>query len=426
MLIEFSVRNFRSIAEVQSLSLVANESLRDGENQTFAPTDSEFLAKLTLLKTAVLYGANAAGKSNIVKALNLMKRIVVTSARQGQRGDELPVTPFKLDFELEKEPTEFEAVFIAGGVRYQYGFSATSSRIVQEWLYAFPKGRPQEWFMRDWNIDNKEYVWSFGANFLGKKQVWRDATRENALFLSTAVQLNSEQLKPVFDWFEENLRFLGMSGSANFSIEFCDKGSKERILSFLKKADVGIDDLEISSEKFNSEKLPADMPEALRDMIQKEMNGREVFEVFTKHKTVQDKMVLFDLDEESTGTQKLFAFAGPWLDALDNGYILVVDELHDNLHPKLVRYLVELFHNSKTNPKNAQLFFTTHETSILNQSVFRRDQIWFCEKNKEGATILFPLTDFSPRKGVENLEQAYLSGRYGAVPFIDSLYDGLE
>jgi Predicted ATPases len=132
-------------------------------------------------------------------------------------------------------------------------------------------------------------------------------------------------------------------------------------------------------------------------------------------------MIPFILDDESTGTQKLFAFAGPWLDTLKNGYVLFVDELHDNLHPKLVQYLVELFHDAKTNPRNAQLFFTTHETSILNQSVFRRDQVWFCEKDERSATQLFPLTDFSPRKNRDNLEAAYLSGRYGAVPFIEPL-----
>lgn len=425
MLIEFSAKNFRSIAEAQSISFVANESQKDGDGQRFSPSNSEFLSKLTLLKTAVLYGANAAGKSNLIKSLNVMKRMVVTSARSGQRGDELPVVPFKLDAELAEEPTEFEVVFITSGVRYQYGFLASSTQIMQEWLFAYPKGRPQNWFSREWDKDKAEYDWSFGSSFLGEKQVWKNATRGNALFLSTAVQLNSEQLKPVFDWFEENLRFLGMSGSPSFSVEFCDQGRKEGILSFLKKADVGIDDLEISSEKFNSEKLPADMPEALKEMIQEKMIGQEVFEVFTKHQTVQGDMVRFDLDEESTGTQKLFAFAGPWLDVLDKGYILVVDELNDNLHPKLVEYLVQLFHNPKTNPKNAQLFFTTHDTSILNQKIFRRDQIWFCEKDKKGATHLFPLTDFSPRKSVENLEQSYLSGRYGAVPFIDPLYDDM-
>ena len=128
----------------------------------------------------------------------------------------------------------------------------------------------------------------------------------------------------------------------------------------------------------------------------------------------------FDFEDESDGTQKLFSLAGPWIDSLDNGYVLFIDELHDNLHPLLVQFLVKLFHNTETNPNNAQLVFTTHETSILNQKVFRRDQIWFCEKDEDHATRLYPLTDFSPRKGRENLELAYLSGRYGALPYVRS------
>merc|ERR1711879_670376 len=141
----------------------------------------------------------------------------------------------------------------------------------------------------------------------------------------------------------------------------------------------------------------------------------------TIHMDDEGKPVIFDLDDESDGTQKLFGFAGPWLDALENGYVLFIDELHDNLHPELVRFLVGLFNNSETNPKNAQLVFTTHETSILSQKFFRRDQIWFCEKNEHHSSSLYPLSDFSVLKGRENLELAYLSGRYGALPFVREL-----
>lgn len=152
-------------------------------------------------------------------------------------------------------------------------------------------------------------------------------------------------------------------------------------------------------------------------------NERAMIEtkIKTLHTTKQGNEVLFYLKEESTGTQKLFSFAALWLSVLEQGQILVVDELHDNLHPKLVKYLVELFHNKKTNPKNAQLIFTTHETAILNQEIFRRDQVWFCEKNEHQATELIPLTDFKPRKGREDLKDSYLSGRYGAVPYIKEI-----
>nr|WP_217641988.1 AAA family ATPase [Atopomonas hussainii] len=148
------------------------------------------------------------------------------------------------------------------------------------------------------------------------------------------------------------------------------------------------------------------------------MKDNIFYDIKTIHAGTQDQAVAFEFDDESDGTQKLFSYAGPWLNVLETGKVLIIDELHDNLHPRLVHFLVDLFHNSETNQKNAQLVFTTHETSILNQDVFRRDQIWFCEKNKDQATSLYPLTDFSPRKGRENLEDAYLSGRYGALPYV--------
>jgi len=420
MLIEFSVSNFRSISARQQLSFAAGALKEASQNQCFVPIGSEYVQKLTLLKSAVIYGANAAGKSNIIKALGAMRSVVLHSAKSGQRGDALPLVPFKLDGELLNKPSEFELVFVAQGVRYQYGFSACASRVHEEWLFAYPKGRPQKWFSRVWDDELKEFDFEFGTGLAGEKQVWRSATRNNALFLSTAVQLNSEQLQPIFDWFKLGLHIIGVNGvSPAFSAQYCHDGDQASVLDFLKAADLGIEGLDIQAEPFDEASLPDDLPDGLREVISAEMKDKKVFEVKTLHKTLQGVPVPFDLDDESTGSQKLFAFAGPWLDVLKMGSVLVVDELHDNLHPRLVQYLVELFHNPKTNSKNAQLVFTTHETSILNQDVFRRDQIWFCEKDEFQSTLLFPLTDFSPRKGRENLETAYLAGRYGAVPFIE-------
>jgi AAA15 family ATPase/GTPase len=148
---------------------------------------------------------------------------------------------------------------------------------------------------------------------------------------------------------------------------------------------------------------------------------RSNISIKTVHKTAQGKDILFDLDDESDGTRKIFSFAGPWIDTLRNGKVLFIDELHDSLHPHIVKFLVNLFHNTKTNPNNAQLVFTTHETSILDQDVFRRDQIWFCKKDREQTTEIYPLSDFSPRKGAENLEKSYLAGRYSALPVISTV-----
>jgi AAA15 family ATPase/GTPase len=323
-------------------------------------------------------------------------------------------------------PTEFEVIFIAEGVRYQYGFSATRVQIIEEWLIAYPKVRAQHWFARRWDEKKGEYQWEMGNALQGQKQLWQESTRSNALFLSTAVQLNSQQLQPIYDWFKSTLRTTSVTGlRPNFTASWCaEPASKARVLSFLRAADIDIQDVLVEKKVFDVNDLPDDLPDEVKAMIAKKMEGKELTELYTVHQDSTGKPIAFDFEEESDGTQKLFSFAGPWLDTLENGYVLFIDELHDNLHPKLVQFLVELFHSNETNPKNAQLVFTTHETSILNQEVFRRDQVWFCEKSDHRSTTLFPLTDFSPRKGRENLEMTYLAGRYGALPYVRKLKAG--
>lgn len=344
---------------------------------------------------------------------------MLESASDYKRGDSLPVSPFKLAGQNRNQPSEFEVSFLNDNIRYQYGFACDSHRFVAEWLIAYPKGRAQRWFERAWNTETQEYDWSLGDNLTGERQIWLKSTRENALFLSTAIHLNSEQLRPVYDWFDIKLRVANLEGwSPGFTASLCQRSDKEKVLNFLKAADLSIDDIEIETIPFDSDSLPPGLPEKYRRAVLEDMKTAQVVDIKTVHLDEDGKRVSFDLGDESEGTQKLFAFAGPWIDSLANGYVLFIDELHGKLHPKLVQYLLSLFHNSKSNPLNAQLVFTTHETSILNQDVFRRDQVWFTEKSTNQATNLYPLTDFRPRKGRENLELAYLSGRYGALPFI--------
>jgi len=419
VIIEFAVENFRSIKTRQTFSLTKSNSDELGGN-TFDP---DIRSASSLLRSAVIYGANAAGKSNFIKAVQVMREIVTNSAKNSQRGDKLPITHFKLCDSTIGKPTEFEVIFIAEGIKYQYGFSATAERVMEEWLYAFPKSRPQRWFIRAFDEAKGEYVWDFSSFFTGKKQTWKESTRDNSLFLSTAVMLNSEQLEPVYDWFTKTLKVAGIDGwNGAYTAELCTKDDgKKDVLKFLNSADLAINDLKLESKKFDTSNLPDDMPSELKERLLKDLEGEEFIEIKTVHKTVQGKEVLFELDDESDGTRKIFSFAGPWIDTLKNGRILFIDELHDSLHPHIVKFLVSLFHNKKTNPNNAQLIFTTHETSILDQDVFRRDQIWFCKKEKNQTTEIYPLSDFSPRKGAENLEKSYLAGRYSALPVISTL-----
>lgn len=226
-------------------------------------------------------------------------------------------------------------------------------------------------------------------------------------------------MQPVFDWFQGTLRVVSLDGwDPIFTASLCEKEvMKGRVLAFLRAADLEVADIRVRKQEFDPRQLPGDMPAALRQSIIDELNDKEINALKTVHTTAQGGQIELDFEQESDGTRKFFSLAGPWLDTLDHGYVLVVDELHDNLHPHMVNFLVDLFHDSRTNPKNAQLIFSTHETSILSQDVFRRDQIWFCEKDETQASRLFPLTDFSPRKGLENLERSYLAGRYGALPY---------
>ncbi|MBB1333037.1 MULTISPECIES: AAA family ATPase [Pseudoalteromonas] len=419
MIIEMFVENFRSIKHRQSLNLTktANDELEENTFELEEPYNT------SLLKTAAIYGANSAGKSNFILALNTMKSIVMNSAKESQRGDELPVSPFRLSKETAKKATEFEVVFIAEGVKYQYGFSLTNNQIKDEWLFSSPKGRAQRWFIRAFDEEKQEYIWDFSSYFQGKKQLWKESTKANSLFLSTAVMLNSQQLKPVYDWFAKTLKVTGINGwDSDFTAKLCEnEKGKQAVLKFLKSADLDISNIALESHKIDSNFFPAEMPNELKESLLSDLKGKEFIDVKTIHKDSDGDDVLFDLDEESDGTQKLFSFAGPWIDSLEHGKVLFIDELHDSLHPNMVKFLIKLFNNKKTNPKNAQLVFTTHETSILDQRVFRRDQIWFCNKEKDQSTTVYPLTDFSPRKGTDNLEKAYLSGRYGALPLVSNL-----
>jgi len=423
MIIELVVENYRSIKEKQSFSLAKSSSI-ELENNSFIPTASGSPA---LLNSAAIYGANAAGKSNFVRALATMQSIVVDSARESKRGDKLKVTPFKLSESTCNSPTEFEVVFIADNVKYQYGFSTTRERVLEEWLFAFPNGKPQRWFIRAFDKELGDYAWNFGSFLTGKKQLWKDSTRANSLFLSTSVMLNSEQLKPVYDWFNNTLKTTDISGwNSAYTASLCmDAENKKEVLNFLKAADLDIEDIIVKSKTVDSSYFPENMPLSIKDKILEELSDEEFYEVKTVHTNDSGNKVPFDFEDESDGTQKLFSFAGPWIDSLKKGKVLFIDELHDSLHPTIVRFLVNLFHDKKSNQNNAQLIFTTHETSILDQKVFRRDQVWFCNKEKDQSTSLYSLTDFSPRKGVENLEKSYLSGRYGALPLISKL-DYLE
>lgn len=419
MLIEFFFSNFRSYKDPQTFSLLKQQGKELEKTNSFSTTMAK---EFDLLRSSAIYGANASGKTNLLNALLAMRNVVQKSATRYGPDDDVEVSPHVFDENTAGEPTEFGVVLIAENIRYQYGFSATNKRIFSEWLIAYPHGRAQRWFQREWAPNEQEYNWSFGPGFTGKKQHLKDATRDNGLFLSTAVNLNNEQLKPVFNWFTHTLQVVGLEGFGPFStINQCETEQKHRVVDFLQAAGLAIEDIHVQKEKFNLSAIPSDTPDAIKNMLT-ELAPKDHKKLKVLHKSRDGNLIQLDYDDESEGTKKLITFATPWLQALEKGLVLFVDELHSKLHPQLVGFLVSLFHSDKTNPHNAQLVFTTHETSILNQLVFRRDQIWFCDTDENQASSIYPLSDFKIRKDT-NLETSYLAGKYGGVPYANITED---
>ena len=422
MLVEFRVKNFRSLRDEQVLSLVASKDKTLQDSHTLA---TGLKAAPNLLRSAVVYGANASGKSNLIKALQYMRGVVIESAglQPGQTFDRLQA--FRLDAKSAKEPTEFEATFIltneAGEkVRYQYGFAMTSQRIVREHLLVYKAFKPQRWFERHCDAETGKDVYDFGSGLKGPKNVWEGATRPNALFLSMAVQLNSEVLRPVFDWFAHQLVILNELSplAPQVSVQMLQQNEQRKaICNFLTAADISIADIDVVTRKAVGQSVRFDLTTGKREESPME---QEIDEIKFRHVTEQGEAV-FDLMDESSGTRNLLFLSGPVLDILSRGLTLVVDELDTSLHTHLVQTLVRLFHRLEVNTGGAQLLFTTHDTSLLDAyGLFRRDQVWFVEKKKDQSSELYGLLDFSPRKN-EALERGYVQGRYGAVPVISGL-----
>lgn len=415
MLVEFRVKNFRSLRDEQLLSLVASKDKSLEDTHTLS---TGLNAAPKLLRSAVVYGANAGGKSNLVKALQYMRGVVLESATVIQPGQTFAVQAFRLDAVSATQPTEFEVTFILGDVRYQYGFAMTPQRIVSEHLLVYKAFKPQRWFERRLDADSGRDVYEFGPGLKGAKNLWEGATRPNALFLSMAVQLNSEALRPVFDWFSNGLVIFNEQAqlSPQTSIQMLKQaGGRQQICAFLTAADISIADIEVVTRKVPGQSLHFDLVAGKTEVRSEEV---EEHQLRFSHVTGAGKAV-FDLMDESNGTRNLLFLAGPVLDILRKGLTLVIDELDTSLHTLLVRELVRLFHRPETNTGGAQLIFTTHDTSLLDApDLFRRDQVWFVEKDQDQASALVALSEFSPRKN-EALERGYLMGRYGGVPFLN-------
>ena len=432
MLIDFRVENHRSVRDEQVLTMEAG---RIGDADDRRPRQVAGHSE-RLLPVVAIYGANASGKSNVLHAFSFMREAVNASHRAWEPDAPIPRQPFAFGPQ-KNAPSLFEVTILVHGVRYEYGFVAADDRFVEEWLFAFPVGKRQIWFERD------DAGITFGDHLKGENKVIREVTRPNSLFLSAAAQLKHEQLLPIFRWFSSAVVLKRVASKRHVSNQLppaewtleklldltAAEEAKEsqqatlwpmetspaksiltRFRTLVRDADVGILDLKVEKAKetyFEPER------------------GRRIR---LKHQAAIEDAWL-PLSEESMGTQTLFRVGLPISQALQWGRPILIDELEASLHPKLGRQIVQLFNDPVSNCHEAQLIFTTHDTNLLGtdvgEPILRRDQVWFTEKDADGATRLYPLTDYKPRKS-ENIERGYLQGRFGAVPFLGSFFTPSE
>ncbi|NCC31440.1 MAG: ATP-binding protein [Chloroflexia bacterium] len=431
MLIEFSVGNYRSFKERVTLSMEAADIASqppslDAQN-VFAATDN-----LRLLTSAAIYGANASGKSNLIRALHMMRRLVLTSSRETQLGEHLPVEAYLLSTATHDQASEFEVVFLVNDEQYRYGFTVTPERVVSEWLYRLGSSREVTLFSRsDDRIKVNTRTFREGRNL-------EDRTRSNALFLSVVAQFNGRTAGSIFQWFGR----LGVNTGIHDEADMLQALDQFERSPYGKLMEQLIRRLDVSIEGLQFERTPAVIPSSVPHEVAEQM--RVVFDALAKSghepenvtiKTHHQRFdpegrpidqVTFDLSEhESEGTRRLFALAYPLMRALQEGLVLFVDEIDARIHSNLVIALIRLFNDPGTNPQHAQLIFTTHNTNVLSARLFRRDQIWFVEKTRQGASELYSLVEYRlDGKIVRNdagFAKDYLAGRYGAVPFIGDL-----
>ncbi|MGH4118109.1 AAA family ATPase [Clostridium sp.] len=411
MLIEFSIENYMSIKDRVTLSMVASKDASH-ENNLIKNADKG----VNILNTAVIYGANASGKTTVLSGIGFLAKLL-TMSHEMQKGRKIPVKPFKLDRAWIDKPSSFEIVFKTQGVKYAYGFSATEDKVIDEYLYYYPKGRQSIIFERE---NTTEYKFTSDVDL--QTQIKNKFDSSNKLYLSTASLWEYKNAQIPFEWIDNNLQFIFYHERLEKLTTDMMKESEiinKRVKSLIKKAVNDIEDItfiEIELNKKDNPLLKYLNEEAKSKLLSN--NDNKLLSVNTAHKmNNSDELVEFDLAEESEGTQKLFGLLGPWIDVLERGSTLIVDELDIRLHTHLTRFLVGLFQDPEINKKNAQLIFSTHDTNLLDQDLFRRDQIWFTEKKEDKSTDLYSLDDFTVRKDAA-IEKGYLQGKYGAIPYM--------
>lgn len=429
MLIDFTIENYRSIRSAVTLSLVAQagrkKDVAEKPRQRVKKRDSEIAPSfevegrgIELLPTVSIFGANASGKSNVVRALdNVLSFMLHGASRQGSAYYPEGFSPFKLDAVTADAPSRFELRIVRDGVIFIYLLSLDQKRVFEERLEYIPAEakqlRRRLLFHRIWQRTKKEYIWKNGVDLGSAYLEIEEALEESEPFVSFLVsRLKVAVVEPLSYWLRHRWAglTLGWEGyDRHLAMLLLSDVWPERqrsVIEMIRAFDTGISSIEI--EKVISET---------------NKGADESLRVWAHHLTGAAN-VRWPLEEESTGTQRLFSLTYKMLHVFDHGVLAIVDELGSNIHPNIVKEIVRLFQNPRTNPKRAQLVFTSHDNTLQRGNLLRRDQIWFTQKRKDGSTDLYPLTDFHPRNDLA-LDRAYLDGRFGAVPVIPAEEDFL-
>jgi AAA15 family ATPase/GTPase len=412
MLINFKTSNYLSFKGEVTLSLSASAIKEYADSNVFEPQYSNE----KLLKTAALLGSNSAGKSNLIKAVEFMKRFILISAKETQANEPIETEVFKLSTETLKKPSNFEIEFILDHKKYKYAFNATKERVHREYLHEQRKGKVHVYFDRVYDTYHIDENLKESVTGLEKK------TRQNALYLSVMAQWNVPLATRLMSWFQ-SLVFLNditFRAYFNYTISLLgDDRKKSQLLKMFRAANLGFDNLEVKQFKIEEEVLNSLPEEVKKVLISKSLDKPQVL---TLHRRYNEKgehagFAEFNLSsEESLGTQKYFAMAGYLLEALLQGGIIFIDELDARFHSHLSAFIVQFFNSIKDNPLNAQLVFSTHNTNLLSEKILRRDQIYLVEKDQFGSSMLETVLD-KGRRNDASFEKEYLSGEYGAVPF---------
>lgn len=420
MLVSFKVGNYRSIGEEQIISLIPAKGQTEYRDNVYT------IGKHSALNALVLYGANSSGKSNILKAIELLDRLLYLSARSNST-TALPYDPNLLIDGFVGKPTTFEVTFVIDKSRYRYGVSFDINKVQHEWLYRKGIGREVELFYREDELIQVSTGFDRRTRIIDAAI---EATRENALFLSTCDIFNISEAKKIFGWFDQLISVDGLDTTREEvnTINLFENNEKYRfrINEYLRQLDLGLEGVELVKSELNPLDIPKDIDSSIRARMIEERNlGKQVNAIHkTYSQTGEEKKTTkaWLLEErESAGTKKAFQLSGPVIYTLINGGVLVIDEIEAKLHTTLTKEIVDLFLNKETNPKKAQLLMATHDTNLLKYSRFRRDQINFVEKNARQETEVYSLSDFRYFKGNKerpdtDKEKRYLEGRYGAVP----------